>query len=159
MLVTREDALRIVADCNLVKTSTISYSRKALADIQQYRGKYGGGFIIKQNNIAEVYTYKNNTINKDIYNGKYSVKDAITASRTLKYINYNGIKVTPTWELNLDTMDGTTLYKVTENYKPIYHAGRTLTVCWYGTIDEKQLRRKIRRKLKEVIKSGQAQEV
>ena len=154
MLVTREDALRIVADCKLVKVSNIPHGRKALADIQQYRGKYGGGFIIKQNNKAEVYTYKNNTINKDIYNGKYSVKDAITASRTLKYINYNGIKITPTWELNLDTIDGTTLYKITESYKPIYHAGRTLTVCWYGTIDEKSIPKEISKNETFVVDRG-----
>lgn len=159
MLVSKEKAKKIVADCELVKTTTTPYSRKVLVDITQYIGKYGGGFIVKHNKKADIYVYKNNIVNTEIYNGKYSVKDAVMASNTLKTILYNGVRVTPTWELKLDTVDGTIHYKVTEEYRPIYHAGRTLTVCWYGSIKEDFLRRKIRRKLKEVIMSGQAQEV
>lgn len=165
MLVNLDDAKKIVADCKLVASkSSNGYSGK-LANLEQYRGRFGNGYTITSGKIKYYYIYDKNVISKSVYDGEYNVMDAVITSRTIKTVAYNPLRsyhgemiwIKPTWQLDLDTVTGETVFKRTDDYKPIVLAGRTLTICWHGEITNTELRSKIRRKMHEMLKNNKAQ--
>lgn len=156
MLVTRENAEKIVQGCQLAATvRSNGYSGK-LCDVRAYSGTHGAGYTVTSGGNTEYYVYPGAQVRESVYKGGYSVKDAVKVARDVTAVDYHGVQVTPTWELQLDTLTGDSAFHKTSDYKPITFAGRTLTVCWVGAIDEKNLRYKIRRKLREMVNAGKA---
>ena len=156
MLVTKQEAEIIVRDCELVKTSRSNgYSGTKYADIRAQ----GNGYTVTHAGIAKHYRYGKNVVSRRIYAGDYSIKDAVMTSQNCRQVKYNGTNITPTWKLELDTITGEYTFRRTDTYQPITLAGRTLTICWFGAKTNKFLRAKIRRKLREALQSGDAEEV
>lgn len=165
MLVSLDDAKKIVADCKLVATKKSNGYSGSLANIEKYRGNHGYGYTITTGKTKSYYIYDKNVISKSVYDGEYTVMDAVITSRTIKTVAYNPLRslhsemiwIKPTWQLDLDTITGKTVFKRTDDYKPITLAGRILTICWYGEITNTELRSKIRRKMHAMLKNNKAQ--
>lgn len=159
---TKEEAKQATAGCVLVHTATTNTNaRKHLADLHEYTGKYGSGYTISTDHKTEVYVYPTNQIDAEIYAGKYSIHDECRFANLTKKVQYkpkqgDPVWVTPTWQITLDTVNGKTEIRRVSEYKPIAQGGRTLTVCFFGTADERKLRLKIRRKMKEMLTTGKA---
>jgi len=157
MLVTKDEMEKIVCGCDLAATAaTTEYRGKELFCIRAYTGKYGAGYKVMCGGQAHYYVYPDNTINKAVYAGYYHVADACMTANNCRQVRYAGVQVTPMWQLDLDTVSGDTVYRRVEEYKPANFAGRTLSICWRGPMNEKDLRARIRRKLRDVLKQGKA---
>lgn len=158
MLVTKEEVMQIVKDCKLVATKKSHiYNGKKLVDLQPYAGRYGSGYTVTQGQVTEYWVYPHNVVSKAVYNGEYSVSDACMTANNIHYVKFNGVQIVPSWQLELNTITGeSTLKRTEESLKPIRLAGHTLIVMWHGNIENRILRLKIRRKLKELLRSGNA---
>ena len=158
MLVTKDEAMQIVKDCRLVATKKSHiYNGKKLVDLQPYAGRYGSGYTVTQGQVTEYWVYPHNVISREVYNGAYTVSDACMTANNLHSVKYNGVRIVPSWQLELDTLTGeSTLKRTEESIKPIRLAGHTLTVMWRGSVENRILRLKIRRKLKELLRSENA---
>lgn len=157
MLLTRDEAMRVVRDCTLAATAVSnSYAGRELCDVREYSGHHGHGYTVTTARKTEYYVYDDTYVSAEVYAGQYSVADACMTANNAHTVRYNGVPVTPTWRLELDTVTGETSYRRTEDYAPITLAGRTLTVCWRGGITQRELRARIRRKLREYVNSGKA---
>ena len=158
MLMRKEEALRIVEDCELKGVSTANgYAGKEFVDVLPYCGPHGAGYTISGARKTEYWIYKKTRVSNEVYNGQYSVHDVVEITNQVKKIDYKGVPITPLWELQLDTLVDEHVFHRTEDYKPVTLCGRTLIMCWVGAIDEKTLRAKIRRKMREMVNSGRAE--
>lgn len=162
MLMTMQQAKAVCTGCKLVQTSKNNkYTGKRYVDLNEYSGRLGTGYTVSYNRKTDYYVYPDNIVSNEVYDGAYSIGDAVIASNTLTKYAYrrlygDAVYVTPIWRLDLDTVTGAVKFKVDTVYKPIVHAGRTLTVYWLGRINERVLRAKIRRKLKTMIDTNKA---
>lgn len=153
MLVTREEANEIVQDYKLVKVSkTGKCCRKDYVDIREN----GNGYIVTEDGIARYYEEQYSMISDRVYNGDYSIRDALITANNVVKVDYHGVKITPTWCVELNTVNGKVDYRRVEEYRPITISGNVLTLCWVGCSTNRFLRNKIRRKMKEQIHSGKA---
>lgn len=157
MYVDRYSALKIVDGCELVKTSSSNgHVSKKYVDLRTYIGTYGHGYTIEDNKTKYYYVFPKTEISKRIYDGEYSVKDVAMTSQNCRSVRYNGVPIVPTWFLKLDTITGKYEFYRTEDYKPMVIAGRKLIYYFVGPITEKDLRLKIKRKMRDAIRSGKA---
>ena len=158
MIVSKAEALDIVSGCRKVSTrKTNGYSGKELCEIVPYAGRFGAGYAITQDKTTEYWSYPANVVSKSVYNGNYSVKSECMTANNVPHVRYNDVLIVPSWQLELDTLTGKATIKQTEeSLKSIRLAGHTLTVMWRGSMQEIILRRKIRRKLKALLRSGNA---
>ena len=158
MLVTREEAMQIVKNCRLVATKVNhGYNGRELVDLQPYAGRYGSGYTITQEQKAEHWVYPHNVVSKAVYNGDYSISDACMTANNLHHVRYCGVQIVPSWKLELNTLTGESVLRRTEEtVKSMRLSGHTLTVMWHGSVSNRTLRLKIRRKLKELLLSGNA---
>lgn len=159
MIVTMDEAMEIVRDCKLVATKVVvGYNGAKLCDLQQYAGRHGSGYTVTQRKVRQYWCYPVNQIGEDVYNGDYSINDACMTANNIHRIKYNGVLIVPTWRLEIDTLTGDNAIMTTdESLKPITLAGHKLTVMWRGSIQCETLRRKIRRKMKALLRSGNAE--
>lgn len=159
MIVTMDEAKQIVRDCKLVANKVVvGYNGSKLCDLQQYAGKYGSGYTVTQCKMRQYWCYPVNQISSDVYDGGYSVEDACMTANNIHHIRYNGVSIVPSWRLELDTLTGESSIRTTdESLKAITLAGHKLVVMWRGSIQCDILRRKIRRKMKALLRSGNAE--
>ena len=151
MLVKKEEAKKIVADCKLIKISkTNACFRKDLVDVKPMNN----GFIVIENGTAKHFVNGKNVVSRSVLQGDFSLKDVAMTCLNCREYRFFDISVTPIWKLELDTITGKSNYKLVEDYKAITMSGRILTLCWFGGKTEKELKAKIRRKLKEMQKKG-----
>lgn len=147
----------IAAGYVLAATATTNlYAGKAFWQVLPYSGCHGDGYTITRERKTDYYVAGSTKISRSVYAGKYAVKDAINVAKTVCLVDWHGVLVLPTWELELDVIDGSTCFHRIEASKPTTLAGRWLKICWIGEIDEKILRAKIRRKMRLALKSGKA---
>lgn len=158
MLVTHEQAKEIVKDCKLVaEKATHGYGGTKFADVRTFsNNKYGSGYSVTVGRKTSFYVFNNTVIDRKVYEGEYSVADACMTANNVIYVRYGDIRVTPIWQLELDTITGSYEFKRTEEFKPSTLAGRTLTLCWLGPVTNKALRAKIRRRMRLAVNSGKA---
>lgn len=157
MLVDRKEAMDIVRGCEFASSAKSNGYSGKLCDIKPYAGKHGSGYAITQEKVTEYWVYPNNLVSEEVYNGQYSVSDACMTANNIHYVKYNGVQIVPSWQLELDTLTGESVLKRTEDsLKPIRLAGHKLTVMWRGSMQNRILRLKIRRKLKELLNNGNA---
>lgn len=159
MIVTRAEALDIIGGCKLASTKKFNGYNGKMCDIKPYAGRYGSGYTIEQNKTIEYWVFPHNTVSKAVYNGDYSVADQCMTANNISHVRYgeNNVLIVPSWQLELDTLSGKALIKRTEeSLKPIRLSGHTLIVMWRGSMQNRILRNKIRRKLKELLRSGNA---
>jgi len=153
MLVRKEEAQEIVKDCKLVKVSkSCKCMRKELVDITEEND----GYVVVGNGVAQYYEFQESEISNEVYNGAYSIRDALITANNVHYVDYHGVRIIPTWCIELDTISGNVTYKRVEEYKPISIGRNILRVCWVGSSTNSFLRNKIRRKMKEAVRSGKA---
>ena len=161
MLVTHDELEKIVDGCILMAIyTTDEYERYDFWNIKPYVGRYGVGYRAVHGGQASIYIYQTNIVSQDVYDGHYDIKDAcMTANnvRTVRYHTHLGdeVNITPIWEVRIDTITGKSSYKQVEDYKGIVHAGRLIIATFRGPMDEKVLKAKIRRKLRDMIRNGQ----
>lgn len=156
MIVTIDEAKKITNGLHLAASATCNdYSGKS-ADIKPYFGRYGSGYTVTSGKVKKYYVHSKNVVSERVYRGGYSVADACMTANNVHVVKYNGVSVTPCWQLELDTVTGDYVFKRTETLLPVTLAGRTLIVTWQGSMQNKVLRAKIRRKMREMINSGKA---
>lgn len=156
MLVTLDELKDITKDLQLVcKRCCNGYNGK-LYNLKEYYGPHGIGFTVEHDGTVMYYVLKNTKISKDVYNGKYDVMSAVLNAGIVKIFNYNGHGVVPTWELTLNTITGKSTYKHILDYHNSAVGGNLVSICWRGQIDEKTLRLRIRRIMKNAIINGKA---
>lgn len=158
MLVTKDEAMQIIKGCKLKSTkATNGYGGSDLVDLQPYAGRYGSGYTLTQERKTQYWCYPANVISKDVYNGKYSISDACMTANNLHHVRYCGVQIVPSWQLELDTITGESVLKRTEEtVKSMRLSGHILTVMWHGSVENRILRLKIRRKMKSLLRNGNA---
>lgn len=154
MLVKKDEAEEIVQDFELIKVSkTGKCCRKDYVDIKEN----GNGYVVTENGIAKYYECKFSLISDKVFCGDYTIRDALMTSNNVLKVKYHGVKITPTWCIELNTVNGKVVnFGRIDEYKPIRISGNILSLCWIGSSTNKFLRAKIRRKMKEAIKNGNA---
>lgn len=151
MLIKKAEAEKIIADCRLIKTSkTNACFRKEFVDVRPVNN----GFVVVENGIAKHYVNEKNVVSSHILHGEFSVRDAAMTSLNCREYRFFDVPVTPIWQLQLDTITGEYIFKRVDDYKAISMSGKTLTLCFFGGKTEKEIKAKIHRKLKEMIRKG-----
>lgn len=156
MLVTLEELNDITKDLNLVCTKKATGYNGNLYDLREYYGPHGIGYMVRHNGNISYYVLKDTKISNDVYNGNYDVMSAVLNAGIVKVFNFNGHGIVPTWELTLNTITGKSVYKHILNYHNSAVGGTLVSICWRGQIDEKTLRLRIRRVMKNAIVNGKA---
>lgn len=156
MLVKENEFKNIVngKECVAVRCSN-GYNGKYY-NIKEYYGPHGIGYLVENNGKVLYYVNTDTKISKNVYNGLYDVFPAVMNAGILKKAKYKNVDITPTWELNLDTISGDIDFKRVYEYHVAAIGGTTLSICWVGQITERDLRLKIKRVLKNAVVKNKA---
>lgn len=156
MLMTREqaDAVISVTGCDLAKICTVykGYNGE-LYDVEPYHGKLGNGWSVTKHKCCEIYVANRGMVYEKVFNGDYVIDfDSYHFPNT---VNIAGVEIKPVYEIQIDTVFGDVVIRQTDNYKaPVLI--KNLLIIYATNTDVKDIRRRIRRKLKSDIDSGKA---
>lgn len=156
MLMSREqaDAVISVTGCDLAKICTVytGYNGDSY-DVQPYHGRLGQGWSVTKKKTCEIYVTNRGMVYEKVFNGDYVIDfDSYHFSNA---VNIAGVEIKPVYEIQLDTVFGDVVIRQTDNYKaPVLI--KNLLIIYATNKDVKDIRRRIRRKLKSDINSGKA---
>lgn len=156
MLMTREESNAVIdiTGCSLAKICTVYKGYNGdLYDVVPYHGKLGNGWSVTKRKTCEIYVADKGMIYEKIYNGEYT----IDFNRYLfpKKVNIAGVEIEPVYEIQLDTMFGDVVIRQTDSYRASVLI-KNLLVIYVTNTDVKDIKRRIRRKLRNDINSGKA---
>lgn len=156
MLMTREqaDAVVGITGCDLVKVTNIYHGYNGdMYDVTPYNGRLGSGWAVTKRKCCEIYVSKNNYVYDKVFDGGYDIDFSNCNFPT--FVKVAGVEIKPVYEIQLDTVFGDVLIRQTDSYRPPVLVKNLLIICATDT-NVKDIRARIRRKLKSDIKNGKA---
>lgn len=160
MLMNESEMKKIIKGLKRVKiASTSTYGGKNFYDVRKYSGRLGVGYTVSHLGTTETYIAFENVISRKVMSGDYDVSEAVAVAEAVKVIDFCGVLIAPTWELEMDTISGEVKFHRCEKLGASTISGRTLRIYWVGSISEKTLRRKIKRRIYIEYRCGNVEEI
>lgn len=156
MLMTRDEANKVVAGCVLAARKKSNGYSGPLAEVEKYNGTYGAGYTVTSGRMTEYWIHMQTMVSQKVFDGDYDVKDVCMTANNMHTVKRFDIAITPCWELTINTITGETWYECVNTVKPATFAGTRLTISWRGTMDAKKLRLRIRRKFYDAVRNKKA---
>ena len=156
MIVTQEQARKIVSGCKLVATVRSNGYGGKMADVQHYTGRHGAGYTVESERVTRYYVYPYTLISRDVYEGGYDLRAAARKTEQLPLVSYDGVAVEPNWRLIMHTCTGSVTVDRVEVQGQTTIAGTSLVTWFKGKMNVKAMRTKIRRAMKRAVDSGKA---
>lgn len=165
MLVTNEEKNALTKGLRLVTTSKGSgYYGSDMWDVRTYQGNKGSGFTAAQKSATEYWIDPAPAeILPSVYRGKFCLDD-VTRGTNISYFSFltknkEAVEIVPSWELVLDSRTGETRFHMVtfdEDIRPSCFSDGLVIVSWRGPANEEWLRGRLRRLMRDAVRTGKA---